>query len=239
MIAMMTMIVMMTKKKVTPLLQVQPPSLPPSLLTHSFTYVLTVSTTKKSSTLWDWKQDLMDIIKTMSGLVKLSSPKPSTAAIGNWAILQGVTKLAENCSLGSSAVQGKLFMGKRRNKSQKLDVALLSSDSEDTVRSQWDSLRSAFNNPNVVLLFHLKNHYALIFAIRDYVTRDGAVVRQLLTARRGQRPTVWIDFSEARDTMIQWEGYKIMAISAASSLNKCELELYKERIRNVMDLDVK
>jgi hypothetical protein len=203
----------------------------------------------------------MDIIKNMSGLVKLSSPKPSTAAIGNWAILQGVSRLAENCQLGPSAVQGKLFMGKRRNKQQKLDVALLSSDNDDTVRTQWDALRSAFNNPNIVLLFHLKNHYALIFAIREYVTVDGGIVRQLLTARRGQRPTVWIDFSEARcyslthslthsltyslthsprDTMIQWEGYKIMAISVTSTLNKGELELYKEMARsNDLNLDLK
>ena len=176
----------------------------------------------------------------MSGLVKLSNPKPSTAAIGNWAILQGVNKLAENCALDPSAVQGKLFMGKRRNKQQKLDVAILSSDNDETVRLQWDSLRSAFNNPNVVLLFHLKNHYALIFAIREYEASDGVVVRQLLTARRGQRPTVWIDFSEARDTMSQWEGYKIMVISVAPSLNKCELDLYKERMRNNnLYLDVK
>lgn len=182
----------------------------------------------------------MEIIKNMSGLVKLSSPKPSTAAIGNWAILQGVSRLAENCQLGPSAVQGKLFMGKRRNKQQKLDVALLNSDNDDSVRTQWDALRSAFNNPNVVLLFHLKNHYALIFAIREYVTVDGGIVRQLLTARRGQRPTVWIDFSEARDTMIQWEGYKIMAISVASTLNKDELELYKEKTRsNDLNLDLK
>jgi hypothetical protein len=115
----------------------------------------------------------------------------------------------------------------------------------------------------------LKNHYALIFALREWTCTDpgpdsgpdpasvpvggagsevlgsevlgsgsdsavvgggagvGAVSmggkgvakpvrrvrRQILTARKGQRPTAWIDFEEARETMLQWEGYKIIAIS--------------------------
>lgn len=66
-----------------------------------------------------------------------------------------------------------------------------------------------------MLLFHLKNHYALIFALREWVEEaSGRVVRQLLTARKGQRPVAWVDFSEARDTMLMWEGYKIMAVSS-------------------------
>lgn len=127
---------------------------------------------------------------------------------------------------------------------------------------------------NQVLLFHLTNHYALIFALREWrnppaaasaaagnagnddarrgddaatpgasagrVLRDdgrGAVgrgdevhsggnsgssgpegeggwgwTRQILTSRRGQRPTVWMDFREARKILLGWEGYKILAV---------------------------
>lgn len=36
--------------------------------------------------------------------------------------------------------------------------------------------------------------------------------RQILTARRGQRPSVWMDFEEARRILLGWEGYKIMAV---------------------------
>lgn len=125
-----------------------------------------------------------------------------------------------------------------------------------------------------MLLFHLTNHYALVFALREWhkpaapaaaaagsagdgdacggihaaatsgagagnVLRDGSTrcavgrgddvhgsgnsgsgglasaggwTRQILTARRGQRPTVWMDFQEAREILLGWEGYKILAV---------------------------
>ena len=41
---------------------------------------------------------------------------------------------------------------------------------------------------------------------------QGKLMRQMLTARRGQRPTVWLDWSEARKIMIGWSGYNMMRI---------------------------
>lgn len=107
-----------------------------------------------------------------------------------------------------------------------------------------------------VLLFHLTNHYALVFALREWrkppdarrgndaamsgagagrAFRDdgrgalgaggevhgsgssdpageGGWTRQILTSRKGQRPTVWMDFQEARKILLGWEGYKILAV---------------------------
>lgn len=63
-----------------------------------------------------------------------------------------------------------------------------------------------------MLLFHLKNHYALIFALREWVTEGGEHVRQVLTARKGQRPSAWIDFAEMRSTLIGWAGYKLLTV---------------------------
>jgi hypothetical protein len=76
-------------------------------------------------------------------------------------------------------------------------------------------VRTAFSRPKQVLLFHLKNHYALIFALREwYDTETKVYHREILTARKGQRPSAWINFNEARETMIGWEGYKIALISS-------------------------
>jgi hypothetical protein len=112
--------------------------------------------------------------------------------------------------------------------------------------------RAAFNHPHTVILFHLKNHYALVFALREWTTATphphahpvaeagpesasattastdgtpaqevkgegvagtGCVRRQILTARKGQRPTAWMDFEEVRETMLLWAGYKMIAIT--------------------------
>ena len=95
-----------------------------------------------------------------------------------------------------------------------MDVSLSQSDDEKLIEMQWSALRAAFMQEGQVLLFHLKNHYALIFALREWrKSSDGTWVHQILTARKGQRPSAWIDFDEARRTMLGWDGYKIMAIS--------------------------
>ena len=62
------------------------------------------------------------------------------------------------------------------------------------------------------IIFHLRNHYAIVFAMREFEEEGGAVVRELLCARRGQRPTAWVPWTEARETMIGWAGYKMMVI---------------------------
>lgn len=158
----------------------------------------------------------MLIVKDMAGLAKLRSERPSTAAIGNWGLLQAMERLNSdlNLSVGHST-SIRLFMGKKKTPRTKIDVSLSKKDTEETIRSQWDALRSAVCHPRQVLLFHLKNHYALIFAVREWAEEgpQGTIlIRQVLTARKGQRPTAWLSFDEVRDVMLNWEGYKILAI---------------------------
>mmetsp|Transcript_36495 Transcript_36495/g.114398 ORF Transcript_36495/g.114398 Transcript_36495/m.114398 type:complete len:194 (-) Transcript_36495:187-768(-) len=179
--------------------------------------------------------------------------------------------------------------GKLR-KSSKVKVGLNSSMVAEEVDHAWAELRTAFLTRDAALIFHLKNHYAIIYALREWEETvleepsapegdDGTlppspelaepagpaapaappvpagatetesaaggggdaaarvsdtagpssgeaappaastpprprrkVVRQLLTARKGQRPSVWIDFSEAIATMCRWDGHKIMLV---------------------------
>mgnify|MGYP003312553443 CR=1 FL=1 len=83
------------------------------------------------------------------------------------------------------------------------------------VEAQWGKLHAVFLDPRACLLFHLKNHYALIYALREW-TSDGKRVRQLLCARKGQRPSAWVDWLEARETILGWAGYKLMVAERCS-----------------------
>ena len=198
-----------------------------------------ISKKKGGAQQWEWKKDLMGLLKNISGYKRLCAERPSTAAIGNWGILLAVRRMADMHSqpcLGDN-VTCKLFMGKQVGKS-KLPVPCSRKDDVKEIEQQWGTLRSYFARSDTVLLYHLKNHYALIFALREW-TEPGSEtpVRQLLTARRGQRPTTWIDFADVRETVIGWLGYKIMAVQRTSSLSEIELGQSRQIPPIVEELD--
>ncbi|CAH0370490.1 unnamed protein product [Pelagomonas calceolata] len=97
----------------------------------------------------------------------------------------------------------------------KIPIPLKRDDSDEVIERQWGKLSAAFNRPDASLIFHLKNHYALIYALREW-TSDGKRVRQLLCARKGQRPSAWVDWLEARETILGWAGYKLMVAERCS-----------------------
>ena len=108
-------------------------------------------------------------------------------------------------------------------------------DDAAAVEAAWAALKVAFEKPHTSLLLHQKNHYSLIFALREWTEEDTPPtaaaeaeaagdadaaaapprrVRQLLTARKGQRPSAWVDWSETHKYISGWSGYAILAISA-------------------------
>ena len=38
----------------------------------------------------------------------------------------------------------------------------------------------------------------------------------MLCARKGQRPSAWVDWLEARETILGWAGYKLMVAERCS-----------------------
>lgn len=94
----------------------------------------------KNTAAWDWRKDLMTLVKHNAGLLKLTSERPSTAAVGNWGIVEVTQRLSEKLGLGSY-VSARLFMGKKKTAKSKIDVALSRKDDEGTMRSQWEALR--------------------------------------------------------------------------------------------------
>ena len=82
----------------------------------------------------------MTIVKNKAGLAKLNQERPSTAAVGNWGIIDATKRLSESYALGSY-VTTRLFMGKKKTTKSKIDVPLSRKDTEEIIQSQWDSLR--------------------------------------------------------------------------------------------------
>lgn len=186
---------------------------------------------------WNWALDLQKIIKSVSGFRKLSDEGcPSTAPIGNLGVMEAVQNLTEAANI-APAIEIRLFMGARRGTKSKLAIAVSHSDDAAAISQQWDVFRTAMASANSVLLFHLRNHYALVFALREYTAAEGGnITREILTARKGQRPTVWINFEEMREIVLGWDGYKVMRLSLSSSANLSESRDCKAGIPSDADL---
>ena len=144
-------------------------------------------------------------LRSTIALAKLNRAEaPSTAGIGNWGIPQATQIFSEKTG---KSVKVKGLMG-RGSVLHKTKVA----DDAPTITKQWNALRDAFSAPNSAVLFHLTNHYALVFAMRSWTTPEGVHEREILTARRGQRPNTWIPFDDCRAILTGWSGYMMFHV---------------------------
>jgi len=162
----------------------------------------------------NWKDILWLLLKKVGGMNKLNRKFPSTGAFGNWGILRGLKLLASKHGID---VQTNFLMGARTRKgTSQCQIELQANDSESDRAAQFARLRTLLLEPRTAIIFHLSNHYALIYGVREWRGPDGVVVQQVLTARKGQRPTAWIDFDEVREIMLNSNTYKMIAVSSRS-----------------------
>mmetsp|Transcript_85039 Transcript_85039/g.134346 ORF Transcript_85039/g.134346 Transcript_85039/m.134346 type:complete len:463 (+) Transcript_85039:89-1477(+) len=167
----------------------------------------------------DWEQEFGELFAKRKGALRLRMERPHTGEIGSWGIKQAVIDLS--AARGGDAIHSLVLIGRKGG--LKVEVPVTKEDGLEALELQWVALKRAFSNPHSVLLFHLTNHYALIFAWREWVedSEDGhgqlKMHRQILTARKGQRPTAWLDYEEAHKIMSGWSGYHILQLHRSSS----------------------
>ena len=167
---------------------------------------------------WRWRKDLWEILRKMAGLEKLTRPRPSTAAFGNWGVAEAFRRVSDADAQPADPadpapaprVSCRVVVGAKTRLRKDLPVPLARGASDEAIEREWRRLTTLFAADGSALIFHLKNHYALVHALRERTDRDGRRTREMLTARRGQRPNAWIPWEEARSTMLRWSGYAIM-----------------------------
>eukprot|EP00241_Pyramimonas_parkeae_P005611 CAMPEP_0114254112 /NCGR_PEP_ID=MMETSP0058-20121206/16791_1 /TAXON_ID=36894 /ORGANISM="Pyramimonas parkeae, CCMP726" /LENGTH=404 /DNA_ID=CAMNT_0001368281 /DNA_START=45 /DNA_END=1256 /DNA_ORIENTATION=- len=142
----------------------------------------------------DYSKELKTLFHKMGALEKISRSNPSTADFGNWAILQAVARLSAARELPKGiGISASIIAGKKLKGRGQLEIVVSYKDTEEIKSQQWSKLRELFTQENAVLLFHLRNHYALVYALREWAGKGPGdlLTRQILTSRRGQRPSTW------------------------------------------------
>lgn len=153
---------------------------------------------------------LMALLRQYGGLQKICAKRPSTSFFGNDGIIKAVKRLKEDNP--GKEIFTKPFMAKLKPGDKEKYFKLTSKDTSDAIAKHWKGMRDTFMSFDSVLLFHQVNHYSMIYALREWVDLSGTRQRQVLTAKRGQRPTAWLNFTEVRRILLSWGGYRIIEI---------------------------
>ncbi|OQS03746.1 hypothetical protein THRCLA_21077 [Thraustotheca clavata] len=126
------------------------------------------------------------------------------------------TLLESLACIESEPIEAEILLGTPSRGKKVLLVVLPTDIATNRIDYPWRELWKSFTNTNtgkyqdnddsnlvVALIFHLTNHYAIIFALRGW--NDGhKMIHQVLTARKGQRPTAWIDFTKVHSILLHW-----------------------------------
>eukprot|EP00929_Paragymnodinium_shiwhaense_P082068 TRINITY_DN43103_c0_g2_i1.p1 TRINITY_DN43103_c0_g2~~TRINITY_DN43103_c0_g2_i1.p1 ORF type:complete len:641 (+),score=107.54 TRINITY_DN43103_c0_g2_i1:90-2012(+) len=162
----------------------------------------------------NWQQEVREALSKHRGVLLLRLERPKTSAVGSPGVRSAADAVA--ISRGKGCVKTRTFLSSSTT-SERSSHTVGAADCYSAVLQQWALLKEAVSRPGSVLIFHLRNHYAPVYAWREWLEEDSEVGlpvlrRQILTARRGQRPSAWLDFEEVRSTILSWTGYNLIQI---------------------------
>lgn len=120
-----------------------------------------------------WRGALSTLFSMRIGLAKLNALRPSTAAFGNWAVIQSVANLTRAAPMNVN-VEAKTLLG--RGPKSAVALPAKKTDGVKQKTAQWDLLRSTLSEAGTALIYHLKNHYALVYATREWVRTEADLV---------------------------------------------------------------
>ena len=81
------------------------------------------------------------------------------------------------------------FVGKVKPKgAMDAFIKVSNADSDEKVAEQWRSVQRQFSLPSCILIFHLTNHYALVYALREWVDPESGMSNQNLHCALSELP---------------------------------------------------
>ena len=120
----------------------------------------------------------------------LRKERASTKKIGNANLKKGLVRLGKKQDVSVKITS--LISGARARVKGKLVLKENKLDSE--LDSCWEELKVRLTRKHRVLLAHIRNHYCLVYGLREWQGRQSKqTVREVLIAKKGQSPNTWIE----------------------------------------------
>ena len=155
---------------------------------------------------------VIKLCQAYMGRLKIMGGVPSTSAVGNAHMIMACGTLASELEL---CVRASKFCSQREptTGSWEIELPLHEDDPPEVVEMQWRRFCQVNDDADAVLLLHFHNHYALVYAVREWRhATTGVMQREILTAKPAQRPCRWLPWGELRKWLLQWQGYTVFRV---------------------------